>query len=109
MAVNLDSLMVLEGAVAAGEFTASGQMLSYKGGLTQEIAEMVAMMCAANSLMGKMQADSFSKISGMNWTPFRGFAVSAGDFSVCVMGNAGVFVQSAKADFNEVFKALASA
>jgi len=106
MAVDLDKLMQLDGAVAAGEFTTAGELVAHKGGLSEEHAQMVAMMCGANSLMGKMQAESFSKQTGMNWSPFKGWAVSAGDFSVCVMGNAGVFVESEKADFNEVFKTL---
>lgn len=104
--VDLDKLMALSGAVAAGEFGVDGSLVAYKGGLSPEHAAMVAMMCAANSLMGKMQAEGFSKYTGMKWSPFRGWAVSAGDYSVCVMGNAGVFVETAKADFNEIFKTL---
>jgi len=106
MAIDLDKLMELNGAAAAGEFTPSGELVAHKGALSDEHAEMVAMMCAANSLMGKMQSESFTKQTGMNWSPFKGWAVSAGDFSVCVMGNAGVFVESEKADFNEIFKTL---
>ncbi len=106
MATNLDKLMALDGATAAGEFTPTGELVAYKGDLSQEHAEMVAMMCAANSLMGKMQAESFTKHTGMNWSPFKGWAVSAGDFSVCVMGNAGVFVETDKADFNAIYKTL---
>jgi hypothetical protein len=34
--------MGLKGAVAAGEFTPSGQLVTYKGELTEEIAEMIA-------------------------------------------------------------------
>ena len=106
MAIDLDKLMTLDGATAAGEFTPTGELVAYKGDLSQEHAEMIAMMCAANSLMGKMQAESFTKHTGLNWSPFRGWAVSAGDFSVCVMGNAGVFVETDKADFNVIYKTL---
>ncbi|OQY49114.1 MAG: hypothetical protein B6242_00270 [Anaerolineaceae bacterium 4572_78] len=109
MAVNLDKLMKLEGAIAAGEFTDSGDMVAYKGEMKEEHAKMVGMMCAANTLMGKMQAESFSAYTGMNWTPFKGWAVSAGDFSICATGNAGVFVETAKADFNAIFKSLGEA
>lgn len=106
MAINLDKLMELSGAVDAGEFTPTGELVAYKGDLSQEHAEMVAMMCAGNSLMCKMQAESFTKHTGMNWSPFKGWAVSASDYSVCVMGNAGVFVETDKADFNVIFKTL---
>ena len=106
MAADLDKLMALDGAVAAGEFSVGGDLVDYKGELSREHAEMVAMMCAANSLMGKMQAESFTKHTRMNWSPFRGWAVAAGDYSVCVMGHLGVFVKTAEADFNDVFSVL---
>jgi roadblock/LC7 domain-containing protein len=106
MAVDLDKLMALKGAIAAGEFGVDGKLVAYKGQMKEEHAKMVAMMCAANSLMGKMQAEGFTAYTGMKWSPFKGWAVSAGDYSVCVMGNVGVFVETAKASFDEIFKTL---
>jgi roadblock/LC7 domain-containing protein len=103
---NLDRVMGLKGAVAAGEFTPGGDLVTYKGELTEDIAKMVARMCAANTLMGTTQAESFTRISGMKWTPFHGWAVAAGDYSVCVMGHIGIFVETARADFNDIFKVL---
>ncbi|QIW24756.1 DUF2173 family protein [Sulfolobus sp. S-194] len=102
----LDRLMKLKGAIAAGHFTADGKLVEYKGPLTKELAEMVAKMCAANSMMGAIEAEAFTKISGMNWSPLLGWAVAAGDYAVCVMGNYGVFVKLSEADFNEIFKVL---
>lgn len=106
MAANLDKLMGLKGVIAAGEFGVDGKLIAHKGNLTQEHAEMTAMMCAANNLNLKMQAESFSKYSGMEWRPLNGWAVSAGKYSVCVMGRRGVFVESDKADFNELFREI---
>ena len=82
MASDLDKLMALNGAIAAGEFTPTGELVAHKGGLSDEHAGMVAMMCAANTMMGKMQSESFSKLTGMSWSPLKGWTVSAGDFSV---------------------------
>ena len=103
---DLEKLMGLGGAVAAGEFTPGGELVSYKGDFTEDIAKLIARMCAANTLMGTTQAESFTHISGMKWSPFHGWAVAAGDFSVCVMGHIGVFVETSKADFNDIFKML---
>jgi len=103
---NLDRLMELGGATAAGEFTPDGDLMSYKGELPEDIAHLIAKMCAANTLMGTIQAESFARISGMKWTPFHGWAVSAGDYSVCVLGHIGVFVETAKADFNDIYRVL---
>jgi roadblock/LC7 domain-containing protein len=103
---DLDKLMALSGATAAGEYATDGKLITYKGELAQEHAEMTALMCAANTLMGKMQAEGFTRYTGMNWRPFKGWPVSAGDYTVCVMGNIGVFVETAKADFNAIYKTL---
>jgi roadblock/LC7 domain-containing protein len=103
---NLDKLMGLGGATAAGEFTPAGDLVTYKGEFPEDIARLIAKMCAANSLMGATEADSFTRISGMKWMPFHGWAVSAGDYSVCVMGNIGVFVETGKADFNDIYHVL---
>jgi len=53
-----------------------------KDGLSEEHSERVSVMCAANNMMGKMQSESFSKLTGMSWSPLKGWTVSAGDFSV---------------------------
>jgi roadblock/LC7 domain-containing protein len=103
---DLNRLMGLNGAVSAGEFSATGELVSYQGKLSEEIARMTAKLCAANTLMGTTQAESFTRLSGMNCTPFHGWAVAAGDYSICVMGHIGVFVETAKADFNAIFKVL---
>ena len=103
---NLDRLMGLGGALAAGEFTSSGELAAYKGDIPEDIAKVIARMCASNTFMGASQAESFTHMSGMKWTPFHGWAVAAGDFSVCVMGHVGVFVETTKADFNDIFRTL---
>jgi len=103
---NLKRLMGLSGALAAYEWTPGGELVSYKGDIKEDIAEVVARLCAANTLMGTSQAEIFTRLSDLKWMPFHGWAVAAGDYSVCVMGYIGVFVETAKADFNEIFKIL---
>ncbi|MGD8588389.1 MAG: DUF2173 family protein [Chromatiales bacterium] len=49
---------------------------------------------------------SFTRISGMQWTPFQGWSVFAGNYSVCVMGHIGIFVETEKTVFNDTFKLL---
>ena len=49
---------------------------------------------------------AFTHISGMNWVPQQGWAYSGGEWTVAVGGNRGVFVETAKADFNKLFEAL---
>jgi roadblock/LC7 domain-containing protein len=49
-------------------------------------------------------------MSGMNWTPQQGWAYSGGDWTVAVGegGRKGVFIETAKADFNDLFRVLVS-
>jgi roadblock/LC7 domain-containing protein len=44
----------------------------------------------------------------MNWTPQQGWAYSGGEWTVAVGGGGrtGVFVETARADFNKLFGAL---
>ncbi|MCX7945789.1 MAG: DUF2173 family protein [Hydrogenophilus sp.] len=106
---NLDALLRLKGVFAAGTFENDGRLTSYKGDITQEEAAMAAAMCAANMQMARMQADGYTALSGESgWSPAIGFAVSGPKFSVCVMGNVGVFARNGEASFNEIFKTLRS-
>jgi roadblock/LC7 domain-containing protein len=98
--------MRIKGAVAAGQYKLTGELVAYKGEIPKEVAEMVAEMCAANTMMAKMQADVFTAFSKMNWKPLIGWAVAAGEYAVCVIGEYGVFVKLNEADFNEIFKTL---
>ena len=104
--VNLDELTELQGAIAALEFTPGGDLLSYKGDLPKDVAVMAAKMCAANSLLVSIQAESLTRYNREEWTPFYGWAFAAGKYSVCVMGQTGVIVGSKDADFNNIFSVL---
>jgi len=55
----LERLMKIRGAVAAGHFTADGKLREYTGEISKEMAEMVAKMCAANTLMEDIQTRRF--------------------------------------------------
>lgn len=51
-------------------------------------------------------AGAFTQLSGMDWTPQRGWMYAGGDYTVAIGGNTGVFVETQKADFNELYAAL---
>lgn len=103
----LSRLMDLRGAVAAWEFTPVGEIISYKGDLSEESLRPISKLCAANALMGESEVEGFARVAGSKWEPFHGFAMSAGDYSLCVIGHLAVYVETAKADFNEIYKVLA--
>jgi roadblock/LC7 domain-containing protein len=104
---NLDQLLSIKGVWAAGEFSQDGKLLAYKGNISEEEAAMGAMMCAANKLMGNMQAKGWSTYTGKDgFYPVEGFAVAGGKYVACIFGNVGVFLELSKADFDKTFEVL---
>src|SRR5947209_7717030 len=108
MAATLEELLNINGVVAAGEFTADGKLVAYKAkmGMSPEMAAMTAQFCATVTMLFNTLAGAFAQLSKMNWVPQQGWAYSGGKWTVAVGSNRGVFVETAKADFNQLFQAL---
>ena len=106
----LDELLQIDGAAAAGEFTADGQLVDYKANMdmSREMAEMSAQFCATVTMNFNTLAGAFTQLSQMNWVPQQGWMYAGGDWTVAIGGNRGVFIETAKADFNRLFQVLVS-
>lgn len=104
----LDELLKINGVVAAGEFTADGKMVDYKAKMemSPEMAAMTAQFCATVTMMFNTLAGAFAQLSKMKWVPQQGWMYAGGDWTVAIGGNKGVFVETAKADFSQLFQAL---
>ena len=104
----LDELLDIEGVVAADEFNPDGSLVDYKAtmDMSQEMAEMTAQFTATVTMMFNTLASSYTRVSGMQWVPQQGWAYSGGDWTVAVGGNRGVFIETEKADFNQLFEVL---
>ena len=104
----LDDLIKIDGVVAVGEFTADGKLVDYRSNqdMPREMAEMAAQFTATVTMLFNTLAGSFSQQSQMNWVPQQGWAYSGGDMTIAVGGNKGVFIETAKADFNQLFQVL---
>jgi roadblock/LC7 domain-containing protein len=106
---DLKKAMSIPGAFAAGEFSPTGELISYVGSVSLQAAKIAAQMCAANMLMFKMQASGWTAYTGKEgFEPARGFAVSGPENSALIVGNVGVFVRNKDADFDKAFEVLAS-
>lgn len=110
MTVNLDNLMALKGAIVSGEFDTEGKLVSSKGDASQRLPELVEMMTTINAFMKQMEI----KMKAME-PPLRhdsekvcpeGWALSAGGYTLCVMGNAGIFVKTDCCNFKRVVRTL---
>jgi roadblock/LC7 domain-containing protein len=108
---SLDDLMRIRGVVFAAEFTPEGRLLQYRAteDFTDEMAGMCAELCEPVNIMFETLAQEFMRFSEMNWLPARGWAYSGGNWTVAMGGHRGVFVETAQADFNELFRALVGA
>ena len=104
----LDDLLKIDGVAAAGEFTPDGKLVEYRAKMemSPELAAMTAQFCATVTMMFNTLAGAFTQLSGMQWVPQQGWAYSGGDWTVCIGGTRGVFVETAKADFNKLFQVL---
>jgi roadblock/LC7 domain-containing protein len=104
----LDELLDIEGVVAAGEFNPDGSLVDYKAtmDMSQEMAEMTAQFTATVTMMFNSLASSYTQLSGMQWVPQQGWAYSGGDWTVAVGGDRGIFIETEKADFNQLFEVL---
>jgi roadblock/LC7 domain-containing protein len=105
---SLDDLLDIEGVAAAGEFTPDGRLVDYKAkmDMSEEMAQMTAQFCATVTMMFNTLASSFTQLSGMSWVPQQGWAYSGGEWTVAIGGNRGVFIETARADFNRLFEVL---
>jgi roadblock/LC7 domain-containing protein len=105
---SLDELIRIDGVVAAGEFTADGKLVDFRSNkeMPGEVAEASAQFCATVTMLFNTLAGSFTQLSGMDWVPQQGWMYAGGELTVAIGGNKGVFVETAKADFNQLFSAL---
>jgi roadblock/LC7 domain-containing protein len=109
---SLEELLQIDGVAAAGEFAKDGSLIDYRASMdmSQELAAGAAQFCGSVSLLFDTLSGAFSQMSGMNWTPQQGWAYSGGDWTVAVGegGRKGVFIETARADFNNLFRVLVS-
>ncbi len=104
----LDELLKINGVVAAVEFTTDGKLVNHKAKMDMSpmLAAMTAQYCATVTMMFNTRAGDFAQLSKMKWVPQQGWMYAGGDWTVAIGGNKGVFVETAKADFNQLFQAL---
>ena len=106
----LDELLKIDGVVAAGEFKRDGTLVDYRASMemSPEMAAQAAQFCATVTMLFATLGGAFEGISGMPWTPQQGWAYSGGQYTAAIGegGTKGVFIETAKADFNELFRLL---
>jgi len=104
-------LALMDGVIAAGEYSYRGDRYSYKGKLNDEMARMASIMCRATTMSTHMQADILCANVDANDCPFNeahGWMVRGPQFSVCVMANVFCFVANQPGVLNRVYAKMCS-
>lgn len=100
--IGLDRIMKTPGVVAAGQFDNQGNVIRSVGNLSDEIMKLTAKWCAENTANLEEHTQTFTEKSNMEWAPLTGWAVWGGKYTVYVVHNTGVIIETKKADFNQL-------
>jgi roadblock/LC7 domain-containing protein len=106
----IDDLVKIRNVVIAFEFAPDGTLAKYEANVEAppELAAMAAQFCASITMNFNTLASAFTKLNAMPWVPQQGWTYSGGEYTA-VMGDGGykgVFAETAKADFNQLFNIL---
>ncbi len=106
----LESLLKMDGVVAAGEFSGEGKLLRYKTkiGMLPEMKKMSAEFCSTITMMFTTMSDALTQVSHLKLVPQHGWAYSGGDWVVVVGGHFAVYAETGKADVGSLLKTLAT-
>ena len=104
--IGLDRILNIEGVLAAGQFAADGSMIRGVGNLDEAEMKEVASLC--KKVAGTLAAtvDELDKATSLPWGSLNGWVVMGNNLALCVSDNAGVIVDTRRADFNEILVAL---
>ena len=106
--MTLEDLLGIEGVVAVGEFTAEGGMVDYRTTVEMppEADQTAAQSLATMVKMSYAGDRSYTQVTGGQWLSHQARTYSQGDLSLIIGGDRAVVVETATADFNELFEAL---
>ena len=108
---DLNTLMTLDGALAAFAFNDHGEVTDHTIAdgtrLNATALDLLAHMCVANLSIATMQARGWEQISGQQgFYPVNGFSLIGLDWTAFAVGNVGVVVSNADADYESAYRLL---
>ncbi len=100
--IGLDRLLDKPGVIAAGQFSADGEMVRGVGKLDKEQMKQVAGICnRAAEVLGGL-AGELDRATGLPWKELSGWVLMGDNLALCVTDDNGVIVDSRSADFNQI-------
>lgn len=108
---NLDQLMTLPGALAAFEFSDSGELMQSKLGdnsnLNETALDLLSHVCVANTSIATMQARGWENMTQeKGFYPVEGFSMIGLDWTTVTHGRFGVVLENDMADLEAAYTAL---
>lgn len=99
--IGLDRLMKIKGVVAAGQFSEDGKVIRKVGELPDELMES-AELCVRQNQTSRDFLEKLNKNLTREYGSMIGWTVWGSKYSVVVMGNTRVFVETSRADYNQL-------
>lgn len=104
--IGLDRLMKIKGVVSAGQFSEDGKVIRKVGELPEDLMKS-AQLCVRQNENSKEFLESLDNESKRDWQPLMGWVVWGAKYSVVVVGNTRVFVETSRGDYNQLMIDLA--
>ena len=104
--IGLDRLMKIEGVVAAGQFSEDGKIIRKVGELPEYLMES-AELCVRQNQACSDFLNSLNDHLPREYGSLIGWTVWGSKYSVVVVGNTRVFVETSRGDYNQLMIDLA--
>jgi roadblock/LC7 domain-containing protein len=99
--IGLDRLMKIEGVVAVGQFSEDGKVIRRVGELPEDLMTS-AELCVHQNESSREFLKSLDNRSERDWQPLMGWVVWGAKYSVVVVGNTRVFVETGRGNYNQL-------
>ncbi len=100
--IGLDRIMEIPGVIAAGQFSPDGKAIRKVGEFTDDVMTSIAKTCADNNSLLESEVKQMSEETGLKCTPLNGWMIWGGKYSIFVVNNTGVIIETKRADFNQL-------
>jgi roadblock/LC7 domain-containing protein len=100
--IGLDRLMQIPGVLVAEQFDSNGKILRSEGDLSDDMIQLAALIAAKQNKTLVEETNNLEKIGGINWKGLNGWAFWSGKYTLCVMNNTGLIVETTKVNFNDI-------
>ena len=104
--IGLDRLMKIEGVVAAGQFSEDGKVIRKVGEMPEDLMES-AELCVRQNQASRDFLNSLNNKLPREYGSLVGWTVWGSKYSVVVVGNTRVFVETKRGNYNQLMVDLA--